>query len=196
MMRIITGSARGTKLYTLDGDATRPTAERAKEAVFSVLQFRITGRRVLDLFAGSGQLGLEALSRGAGYALLCDNSREAVEIIRKNADKTHLSPKCDIKLSDALSLLSGLGSSADEKFDMVFLDPPYASGLVPKCLYILYERELLTHDAVVVCETARESDPFGTDEKLNDRYEILKKSIYGAARVTFVQPRHARDVAE
>ena len=68
-MRIITGSARGTKLYTLDGDATRPTAERAKEAVFSVLQFRITGRRVLDLFAGSGQLGLEALSRGAGYAL-------------------------------------------------------------------------------------------------------------------------------
>ena len=195
-MRIIAGSCKGRPILAPKGMDTRPTLDRVKESLFGIIQFQLYGKTVLDLFAGSGNLGLEALSRGAGYALLCDNSREAVEIIRKNADKTHLSPKCNIKLSDALSLLSGLGSSADEKFDMVFLDPPYASGLVPKCLDILYERELLTHDAVVVCETARESDPFGTDEKLNDRYEILKKSIYGAARVTFVQPRHARDVAE
>ena len=84
-MRIITGKARGIQLVTLDGTATRPTSERAKEAVFSMIQFDIEGRKVLDLFAGSGQLALEALSRGAAEAVLCDNSKEAINIIKKNA---------------------------------------------------------------------------------------------------------------
>ena len=100
MMRIITGKARGVRLATLEGEATRPTSERAKEAVFSVLQFDISGRRVLDLFAGSGQLGLEALSRGASSATFCDASREAVAVIQKNTIKTRLAPMCDVICAD------------------------------------------------------------------------------------------------
>ena len=92
-MRIITGSARGVSLMTLPGEATRPTAERTKEAVFSMIQFDIEGRKILDLFAGSGQLALEALSRGAASAVLCDKSKEAINIIKKNAEKTRLSDK-------------------------------------------------------------------------------------------------------
>ncbi|MGN1048588.1 MAG: RsmD family RNA methyltransferase, partial [Eubacteriales bacterium] len=90
MMRIITGSAKGVRLATLDGENTRPTTERAKEAVFSMLQFDIEGRRVLDLFAGSGQMGLEALSRGAASAVMVDHAKAAVEIIHKNIEKTKL----------------------------------------------------------------------------------------------------------
>ena len=86
-MRIITGTARGTKLFTLEGEATRPTSERAKEAVFSMIQFEIEGRRVLDLYAGSGQLGLEALSRGASFCMFVDSNPEAIAVIRKNAEK-------------------------------------------------------------------------------------------------------------
>lgn len=102
MMRIITGSARGTKLAAPEGMTTRPTAERAKEAVFSSLQFGIRGRTVLDLFAGSGQMGLEALSRGAAFAVFCDSSPEAVAVIKKNAEKTHLSDRCRIVGGDSL----------------------------------------------------------------------------------------------
>ena len=88
MMRIITGKAKGIRLKTLEGEATRPTSERAKEAVFSMIQFEIEGRTVLDLFGGSGQLALEALSRGASSAIVSDASKAAVDVIRKNAEKT------------------------------------------------------------------------------------------------------------
>ena len=104
-MRIITGSARGVSLLTLPGEATRPTAERTKEAVFSMIQFDIEGRKVLDLFAGSGQLALEALSRGAAEAVLCDNSKEAINIIKKNAEKTRLAAKGKIYAADAKTLI-------------------------------------------------------------------------------------------
>ena len=97
MMRIISGTARGIRLKTLEGDATRPTAERTKEAVFSMLQGDIEGRDVLDLFAGSGQMGLEAISRGAASAVLIDKSLDAVKIIKENAIKTRLESKCDIR---------------------------------------------------------------------------------------------------
>ena len=105
MMRIITGRARGSRLETLAGEQTRPTSERAKEAIFSTLQFEIMGKRVLDLFAGSGQMGLEAVSRGAERAVLCDASREAVAVIQKNTIKTRLAPMCDVICSDWESFL-------------------------------------------------------------------------------------------
>ena len=135
-MRIITGSARGANLFTLAGEATRPTAQRTKEAIFSMIQFDIEGRKVLDLFAGSGQLSLEALSRGAAEAVLCDSSREAVNIIRRNAEKTRLADKCKINVTDANAFIGRLGS---EKFDIVFLDPPYALKLIPGVLNRLLE---------------------------------------------------------
>ena len=100
-MRIITGSARGTKLATLEGDATRPTTDKVKEALFSMIQFDIEGRAVLDLFAGSGQLGLEALSRGAARGTFIDESRAAVDVIIDNAKKTHLFDRCRVSVSGA-----------------------------------------------------------------------------------------------
>ena len=105
MMRIISGTAKGIRLKTLEGDATRPTAERVKEAVFSMLQGDIESRDVLDLFAGSGQMGLEALSRGASSAVLIDNSVNALKIIKENAEKTKLNDRCDIRKDEYLSYL-------------------------------------------------------------------------------------------
>ena len=127
MMRIITGSARGTKLAAPEGMTTRPTAERAKEAVFSSLQFGILGRTVLDLFAGSGQMGLEALSRGAAFAVFCDSSPEAVAVIKKNAEKTHLSDRCRIIGGDSLDFLQT--SARALRFDIVFIDRRMPRGL-------------------------------------------------------------------
>ncbi len=152
-MRIITGSARGTKLETLAGEETRPTIERVKEAVFSMIQFDIEGRRVLDLFGGSGQMGLEALSRGAQVCTLVDNNPDAVAIIKRNAQKTHLYEKCRVISTDWNLFLRG----TKEQYDIVFLDPPYALRLLEPALRRLTEKNLLAEHALVICED-------GTDE--------------------------------
>lgn len=186
-MRIITGSARGTRLSTLAGDNTRPTAERVKEAVFSMLQ-SVRSLRVLDLYAGSGQLALEALSRGATSAVLCDSSRAAVGVIRSNAEKTHLQEACDVRCMDALLLLSRL-SSEKKSFDLVFLDPPYAAGALPKVLTALSSGGLLEAGARIVCESAAEGDVFGGDAELSQRFEVLRVARYGAAVVTLLSPK-------
>ena len=185
-MRIITGSARGAKLYTLPGESTRPTAERTKEAVFSIIQFDIEGRRVLDLFAGSGQLALEALSRGAASALLCDNSREAADIIKKNAQKTRLADKCRVEISDGLSLLRRL---RNDRFDIVFLDPPYAQRLIPDVLRTIVELKLVKPTSLIVCEAAGEEDFFGGDASLAEKFDIKKQAKYGVAYVAILQPK-------
>ncbi len=185
-MRIITGSARGVSLFTLPGEATRPTAERTKEAIFSMIQFDIEGRKVLDLFAGSGQLALEALSRGASEAVICDSSREAINIIRKNAEKTRLADKCKINLADANKLITRLGA---EKFDIVFLDPPYAQKLIPGVLAKLFENRRLKPTSIIVCESATHEDVFGDNLTLKDSFTIKKAVKYGAAFVTILQPK-------
>lgn len=191
MMRIITGSARGTHLFTLPGDATRPTSERAKEAVFSMLQQKPMGARVLDLFAGSGQLGLEALSRGAKQAVFVDGAKEAVQILRKNAEKTHLADRAVISQSDALAYLR---SCREQPFDLVFLDPPYAAGLLPACLALLAERGLLHPNAVIVAESGAAEDVFGDDAALRSRYKIQKQSRYGVAYITMLTPSGEEDL--
>ena len=185
MMRIITGSARGTHLQTLQGDTTRPTSERAKEALFSMLQQKPVGARVLDLFSGSGQLGLEAISRGAAFAVLTDASAEAVAVIRRNAEKTHLEGRARILRTDALSYLR---TCRDGPFDLVFLDPPYAARLLPACLALLHENGLLAPRAVIAVESGAAGDVFGSDEHLPLKYEILKQNRYGAAFVTLLCP--------
>lgn len=154
-MRIITGSARGTKLETLSGEETRPTTERVKEAIFSMIQFDIEGRRVLDLFGGSGQMGLEALSRGASVATFVDSNAEACAVIKRNAQKTHLYEKCNVLHTDWNAFLRG----CREPFDIVFLDPPYAAHLLPQVLRGLTERHLLAAQALVVCEDGEDSIP-------------------------------------
>lgn len=189
-MRIITGSARGTRLSTLSGDATRPTAERVKEAVFSMLQ-SVRDAHVLDLFSGSGQLALEALSRGASDAVLCDSSRAAIAVIRSNAEKTHLAEKCDVRCMDALPLLSRLGAEK-RRFDLVFLDPPYASGALPQVLSRLASLSLLECGARIVCESSEEGDVFGEDTQTAAEYDVLRVARYGAACVTVLQWKGAK----
>lgn len=185
MMRIITGRARGVRLDTLQGDATRPTLERTKEAVFSMLQFEMADARVLDLFAGSGQLGLEAISRGAERAVLCDRSKDAVAIIKKNVQKTRFEAYCDVFCMDYEALLHTL--KGREPFDIVFLDPPYALGAVPFALRLLIDHGLLKEGAKIICETGAIEDVFGQDTDLKECFEFLKQSRYGAAFVTILR---------
>jgi 16S rRNA (guanine966-N2)-methyltransferase len=178
-MRIITGSARGTKLVTLEGEATRPTAERVKEAVFSMIQFDLADSWVLDLFAGSGQLGLEALSRGAEKAHFIDNSKDATNIIKQNAQKTHLYNRCRILTIDWAEFLRT--SKGLYKYDFVFLDPPYSSGLVREALKLLPECDVLNDGARIIIEDEVE-DIFGDDE-LASRYNVEKSNRYGRVHI-------------
>ena len=184
MMRIITGSARGIKLDTLEGEATRPTAERVKEALFSMLQFDIEGRRVLDLFAGSGQLSLEALSRGAASAVLVDSSRDAVRIIKSNAQKTKLVERCEIYNCEYAEYIR---KNRGSKFDIVFLDPPYAKRLCGGVVEALLEADMLKDSSIVVCES-EEEDIFLGKSELAERFEIIKKARYGRAYLTIIKP--------
>lgn len=185
MMRIITGTAKGTPLLTLAGDTTRPTSERAKEAIFSMIQFEVEGMRVLDLFSGSGQLALEALSRGARQATLCDASPDAINIIRQNAAKTKLQDKCDIRQTDAFSFLK---LRAAAPYDLVFLDPPYAMGAIPKALSLLLSGGYLAPHTKLFCESASPDDVFGGDANLAAAFSVLKQNRYGIAHVTLLLP--------
>ena len=181
-MRIITGRARGTQLYTLEGEATRPTSERAKEAVFSMLQFELHGRRVLDLFAGSGQMALEAISRGATSAVLVDASPRAIEIIKKNVTKTHFEAECQVlcaDYADAIRRLTG-------PFDLVILDPPYAQRLVAPALHALIASARLADGAIIVCESAEEN-VFENDAALAECFDVRKAAKYGVAHVTILE---------
>ena len=184
MMRIITGSARGTHLYTRAGDETRPTSERAKEALFSMLQQKPNGARVLDLFAGSGQLGLEALSRGAAVAVFVDDSKEAAEIVRRNAERTHLLQKAKIVTGDALSYLK---TCQEAPFDLCFLDPPYDAGLLPQSLFFLTSRGLLAKDALVITESRDCKDVFRDHTALSEKFEVIKQNRYGVACITVMK---------
>ena len=181
MMRIITGSARGIRLKTLDGEATRPTAERVKEAVFSKIQFDIESRSVLDLFSGSGQLALEALSRGAKEAILIDNSADAIKIIKENAEKTKLSALCQIYNVNALDFIR---RNCGKRFDIVFIDPPYASKLYFPILDALYTYDILKPSTILICE----SDYDFFDEALLAKYEIIKRAQYGKIIVNIIKP--------
>ena len=180
-MNIITGTARGTKLKTLDGEATRPTLQRAKEVIFSAIQFDIEGRRVLDLFAGSGQLGLEALSRGAEYAVLVDKSPDAFDTIKENAQKTHLYKKCRIVNMDYADYILS-AKRGGVKFDLVFLDPPYDSGLLVPALKSVSVNGLLSDAATVIAEWEKDT-LLDENPQLNDMYELAK--LYKSGRIYF-----------
>lgn len=190
MMRIITGKAKGIRLATLDGEATRPTSERTKEAVFSMLQFDIEGRRVLDLFAGSGQMGLEALSRGAQSAVLVDHAKAAISIIKQNIEKTRLEG-ANAVCADSLEFLRAEGRKRNEsaKFDIVFLDPPYADKIIPRALELLLNGRLIKRTSLIVCESASNDDVFGGKNELEARFEVLRTMKHGIAYVNLITPK-------
>ncbi|MEA4964473.1 MAG: 16S rRNA (guanine(966)-N(2))-methyltransferase RsmD [Oscillospiraceae bacterium] len=147
-MRVITGTARGVRLTTPDGLSTRPTAERIKEALFSAIQFEIEGRSVLDLFAGSGQLGVEALSRGAESAVFVDVGKTPVACIRENLSKTKLEDRATVVQSDYLSYLG----ICRRKFGLIFLDPPYDGKMLETALDKIIAFDILSSGGIIVAE--------------------------------------------
>lgn len=173
-MRIITGAARGKRLVTLEGRDVRPTPERVKEGLFSALQFDIEGRRVLDLFAGSGQLGLEALSRGAESAVFVDASEPSVKIIKRNIEITGLGDKAKVFRSDYASF----AAACRDTFDIVFLDPPYAAGLLMPAVKAVLP--LMSDYGRIICEHPPEAEL----EETVGGFSVSKTYRYGKVLVT------------
>ena len=151
-MRVISGSARGKKLHSLEGLETRPTLDRVKEAVFNIIQFDLKDAVILDLFSGSGALAIEALSRGSKEAVLCDNSKKAIQIITKNLQETKLINKAQIINKDFLGAIVDLGNQ-EKTFDIIFLDPPYKSNYAVESINSILKNNILTDDGIIIVET-------------------------------------------
>ncbi len=191
MMRIITGSAKGKKLVSLEGEATRPTSERIKEAIFSSIQFDVEGRRVLDLFAGSGQMGFEALSRGADRATFIDLSREAMDIVKQNARITGFFDVSHFLVSDWRNYIRK--ASGREQYDLVFVDPPYAMECCADVAAYLAEKELIIPGAIVVLESGEEE--ISMDDPRLGGYRSIKSTHYGKktfVNILFYEGREAK----
>lgn len=151
-MRVIAGTAKSIPLKTLEGSATRPTTDRVKESVFSALQFDLEGASVLDLFAGSGQLGIEALSRGADNAVFIDASPSAVKIVKENLKKTRLETQASVLCCDFLSYLK----KCTQQFSIIFLDPPYAGTMLAEALDAINSFDILAPNGIIVAETHKD----------------------------------------
>ena len=175
-MRVITGSARGRRLKELEGMETRPTTDRVKEGLFSALQFDIEGRRVLDLFAGTGQLGIECLSRGAVSAVFVDRRADAVKLIRENLKVTELTDRAKVISGDSMEYLKGLR----EKFDLIFLDPPYEAGLLEPAIAQIAKFDILAPHGIIVAEHPVEK----AMPALAEPYRIQKTYRYGKIALT------------
>ncbi len=172
-MRVITGSARGRKLRTLEGDSVRPTTDKVKESIFNIIQFDVEGARVLDMFAGCGQLGIEALSRGADFAVFTDISRQSISVVEENLMHTDLRNLAKTVVTDSLSYLDRTA----ETFDIAFLDPPYRAGIMEDAIERVYRH--IAPNGIIVCETAAE-------EVLPEELEgfVSKRYKYGKIALT------------
>lgn len=173
-MRVITGSARGRNLETLPGEDVRPTTDRVKEAMFSIIQFELEGRRVLDLFAGSGQLGIEALSRGAAYAVFVDSAAASIACVKRNLQNTKLISDACILQTDSLTFLR----NSTELFDIAFLDPPYSKGILQAALPLVAKR--MNPGGVIICE-----HPYGEELPQDaESFSVFRKYKYGKTELT------------
>lgn len=180
-MRIVAGTARGRKLKELPGMDTRPTTDKVKESMFNIVQFDIEGRRVLDLFAGTGQLGCEALSRGAGYVTFVDMKKEAARVIKENAALVADPDRFEVLQRDALAFVG----AKPGKYGLVFLDPPYRTGLMEKALEAIAGIDIVAEHGIIVCET-------GLDETLPtlpEPYEMGREYRYGKIKITLYHRR-------
>ena len=183
-MRIISGRMRGTKLYTLDGDNTRPTLDRVKEALFSKINDKLCDAIVLDLFSGSGALGLESLSRGAKNAVLCDSSKDAIKVIKQNIDKTKTKDEILLINSDYKTALKTI-KSKKIRFDVVFLDPPYLTSYAEDASKKIVEMNLLNDNGIIVIETDDKDRVIkDLDTKLIEINDIKK---YGRVYLLFLK---------
>ncbi len=181
-MRIISGKARGTKLYTLEGENTRPTLDRVKESLFNIIQSKITDCIFLDLFSGSGAIGLEAASRGAKKVLLCDNSKEAIQIIKRNVEKTHTEEQIELYHTSSQDLLE---NKVNEKIDIVYIDPPYKTNLAYESIKTILDKNIISKDSVMIIETDEKERIINQIENL--KLEIIDQRKYGRVHLIFIK---------
>ena len=177
-MRVISGTARGRRLGELEGMETRPTTDRVKEALFNIVQFEVPGRKILDLFGGTGQLGIEALSRGAEHCTFVDQRSDAVALIKNNLKVTDLAEKGRVIQGDSLGFLQTCG----EKFDVIFLDPPYRADLLERAVEGIAAFDILREHGIIICESPVEKAlpaldaPYGKHRDY--RYGKIKVTLY------------------
>lgn len=178
-MRVITGTARGKKLKEISGLETRPTTDRVKESLFNIIQFEVPGRAVLDLYGGTGQLGIECLSRGAASATIVDSRKEAVATIRQNLEITKLT--AEVLHRDSISFLK---TCSAESYDVILLDPPYESDLLEKSIFSITTFDILRKHGIIVCESSMEWEA----PVVEGPYEFGKEYRYGKIKLsTFVK---------
>lgn len=183
-MRIIGGRAKGTKLYTLEGENTRPTLNRVREALFNILQLKLQDSIFLDLFSGSGACGIEAVSRGAKKAILCDKSRQAFEIIKKNVEKTHTQEQIELYHMTFEELLK---TKIREKLDIIFIDPPYNTNFAYEAVKIILENNLMNENSMIIIETDQEKRVKEQLKKIE--IEIMDERKYGRAHLIFLNQK-------
>ena len=183
-MRVISGSARGTTLHSIDDINTRPTLDRVKESLFNIIQNQVEDAVVLDLFAGSGAIGIEFLSRGAEKVYFCDKSPKAVDMIKKNLDKTKLKDTATILNNDYIDCIDKIKNI---KFDIIFLDPPYKENFSKQAIKKISESKLLKNEGIIIVETDEPERDIKEIENINIDYKIYDLRKYGRASLIFLK---------
>lgn len=183
-MRVISGKARGTKLSSIESLSTRPTLDRVKESLFNIIQNNLKGAVILDLFAGSGQLGIEALSRGADKAYLCDINRDAVKMIKQNLEKTKLKDKTVVINEDYKKALRTLNTN--EKFDIIFIDPPYKEDIAVDSIIDIIHESRLKENGIMIIETDEIERDLREINKI-ENIKIIDQRKYGRASLIFIK---------
>lgn len=187
-MRVISGQARGTKLNTIDELSTRPTLDRVKESLFNIVQNRIEDAIILDLFSGSGAIGIEFLSRGCEKGYLCDISKKAVDIINQNLEKTRLKDKAVVYNTDYKKCLQDF-ENKKLQFDIIYIDPPYKDNIAVKAVELILSHKLLKEKGLIIIETDEKDRDIEELEKLD--IQILDLRKYGRANLIFINLKGA-----
>ena len=178
-MRVISGSARGKMLESVPGMDTRPTTDRVKESIFNILQFHVIRANMLDLFAGTGQMGIEALSRGASKAVFVDASRKAISVITKNIAAARVQDRAQVIQADFIQALQRLQG---QKFDVIFLDPPYGGKLLNSALKSVESFDILSTDGIILCESSVEDTVICPES-----FVVTKTYKYGTIFLTAIR---------
>lgn len=178
-MRVVSGSARGCRLQPVPGMNTRPTTDRVKENVFNLIQDHVRGARVLDLFAGTGQLGIEALSRGAVHCDFVEHDKTAYNIVCKNTKAARVDDRCAVHRGEASAYLSHAPKRA---FDIIFLDPPYGGRILENALLQIETFDILSTDGIIICESA-------IGDTFSHGFETVRERRYGATLITVLRLR-------
>lgn len=181
-MRVVSGTARGCKLQPVPGMNTRPTTDRVKENVFNLIQDHVRGARVLDLFAGTGQLGIEALSRGAQHCDFVEHNKTAYNIVCKNTEAARVAERAGLHRIESDAFLS---RAEKQGYDLIFLDPPYGGRILENALASIARFDILSADGIIICESA-------VEDRFTHGFETIRERRYGATMITVLRRRDGR----